>query len=410
MPNTPLPSLPEQKADEARQLPSFRDFSLPGFRDHITELLGMIGHAGIFQTYTRHDITHIDAMLGLLKWIVPPQTKDKMTPADWLLTVLAIYLHDLGMLVTQQEFDQRMSNSAYRSWLENLNREDGDRDYLARTKRMTPDEQDRFFFQEYVRLYHATRIREWITNSHSRQWSPEFNGAVAEVHRLLSSLPSRFREHLGTVCESHHLDDLEDPVRFPLFALVGTYREQESVNVQYAAILLRTADLLHVTRDRTPSVMFKLIKFTDPKGVSEWEKQRATFSVTHRGRKLDPDDPTTAEILVEADFTEERPLFALQEYIVYANAQVEQSKRWADKSQEKRDGKDYCFPWRGVTGDVRLEGVRPHKLKFELDRGRLLDLLVGHTLYNDPTVAIRELLQNAIDAATGAISTCARQH
>lgn len=37
-------------------------------------------------------------------------------------------------------------------------------------------------------------------------------------------------------------------------------------------------------------------------------------------------------------------------------------------------------------------------MKFELDRGKLLDMLVGHTIYNDPNVAIRELLQNAIDA------------
>ena len=37
-------------------------------------------------------------------------------------------------------------------------------------------------------------------------------------------------------------------------------------------------------------------------------------------------------------------------------------------------------------------------MRFNLDRGRLLDLLVGHTIYNDPTVAVRELLQNAIDA------------
>ena len=37
-------------------------------------------------------------------------------------------------------------------------------------------------------------------------------------------------------------------------------------------------------------------------------------------------------------------------------------------------------------------------MRFEFDRGRLLDLLVGHAIYNDATVAIRELLQNAIDA------------
>lgn len=393
-----LPTLAEQKADETRQLPSFRDFSLPGFRDHLTDLLRMIGHAGIFHTYTRHDITHVDAMLNMLEWIVPATTQQKMTPADWLLIVLAIYLHDLGMLVTQEEFDQRGENAVYRDWLKEVTREEADRDYLARTKRMTEEERERFFFQEYVREGHAARIREWITNKHSRRWGTKVAAAAAEVDRLLQPLPSRFRQHLGTVCESHHADNLDKIDLFPLFAKVGSDQKRECVNVQYAAILLRTADLLHVTWDRTPSVMFKLIKFTDPKGVSEWERQRSVFSVGPRTRELNPADPSTAEVLVDADFTEERPLFALQEYVVYANAQVEQSRRWAEKSKETPNGRDYIFPWRSVAGDVRLEGERPHKLKFELDRGRLLDLLVGHTLYNDPTVAVRELLQNAIDA------------
>src|SRR5581483_7205821 len=62
------------------------------------------------------------------------------------------------------------------------------------------------------------------------------------------------------------------------------------------------------------------------------------------------------------------------------------------------DGAEYSFPWHRVEGDVRVEGVPPQSMRFELDRGRLLDLLVGHTIYNDPTVAIRELLQNSIDA------------
>jgi hypothetical protein len=223
------------------------------------------------------------------------------------------------------------------------------------------------------------------------------NAAAEEVHRLLRPLPTRFREHLGTVCESHHEEDLTDPLRFPLYEVIGQDIGRESVNVQYAAVLLRTADLLHVTHDRTPSVMFKAIKFTDPKGVAEWERQRGTFSVAPKARIPRPEDPDTTDIIIKADFAEEQPLFALQEYIVYANEQVQRSKRWVDKSQEG-DGAGYSFPWRGVKGDVRLEGVAPCPLKFELDRGRLLDLLVGHTLYDNPTVAVRELLQNAIDA------------
>lgn len=132
--------------------------------------------------------------------------------------------------------------------------------------------------------------------------------------------------------------------------------------------------------------------------MEEWVKQSGAFAVRPKNREFIANDPESAEIVVRADFSEERPLFALQEYVAYANGQIQQSKRWADKSLTHPDGKGYEFPWVRFRGDVRIEGVPPQPLRFELDRGRLLDLLVGHTIYNDPTVAIRELLQNAIDA------------
>lgn len=48
--------------------------------------------------------------------------------------------------------------------------------------------------------------------------------------------------------------------------------------------------------------------------------------------------------------------------------------------------------------NVRAEGFLPQQYEFELDQARILDLLTGHTLYNDSGVVIRELTQNAIDA------------
>jgi molecular chaperone HtpG len=396
---SPLPTAAEQCADQSRDLVAFNQFSLPGVRDQVVLMLGMIGGGGFFYTYTRHDISHIDAMLRMLDWLVPEPTKQAMTPADWLLTVLAIYFHDLGMLATEQEYVRRNEDPGFRDWFDALDKDDEGREYLARAgRRLRGEEKERFFFQEYVRKTHAGRIREWITGRPSGRWGDQLNAAAQEVGRLMAPLPSRFREHLGTVCESHHEDDLTDPLRFPLYDTLGTDLKRECVNVQYAAILLRTTDLLHVTHDRTPSVMFKLIPFTDPKSVLEWEKQRGAFAVAPRARVVKTDDPETTDIIIKADFSEEEPLFALQEYIVYADAQVRQSKRWADKSQETDDGAAYQFPWRGIRPDVRLQGVQPSPMKFELDRGRLLNLLVGHTIYNDPTVAIRELLQNAIDA------------
>ena len=208
---------------------------------------------------------------------------------------------------------------------------------------------------------------------------------------------ARFRKHLGVICESHHLNNLDKTDLYPLLAPVGSDVD-EYVNVQYSALLLRTADLLHVTSDRTPSVNYQLVGFSDPKSVEEWDKQLGTFSVRQISRELDESEPDTAIILISADFQREEPLFALQEYITYANDEIRQSHLWAEKSQGRRDGKPYSFPWHAIKSDIQLEGVPPFPLRFELDRGRLLNLLVGHTIYNDPTVAIRELLQNAIDA------------
>ena len=100
--------------------------------------MGLIGREGIFSTYTRHDISHIDAMLKMLDWIVPDDTRKAMTPVDWLLVVLSIYLHDLGLAVTAAEFDNRSDNEIYVQWRKNLEATLDGREYLARTHRMTP--------------------------------------------------------------------------------------------------------------------------------------------------------------------------------------------------------------------------------------------------------------------------------
>jgi molecular chaperone HtpG len=73
-------------------------------------LFGLIGREGIFDQYTRHDISHIDEMLQNLKWLVTDSSKKSMSPADWLMVVLAIYFHDLGMLVTKEEYNARNSS------------------------------------------------------------------------------------------------------------------------------------------------------------------------------------------------------------------------------------------------------------------------------------------------------------
>lgn len=48
-------------------------------------------------------------------------------------------------------------------------------------------------------------------------------------------------------------NDIEDFSKYKVKKMYGN-TENEKVNLNYIAIILRTADLLHITRDRTPSV------------------------------------------------------------------------------------------------------------------------------------------------------------
>lgn len=47
---------------------------------------------------------------------------------------------------------------------------------------------------------------------------------------------------------------------------------------------------------------------------------------------------------------------------------------------------------------IETQGFEPRKLEFTADQASILQMLVGHTLYNDSSVVIRELVQNGIDA------------
>ena len=393
-----LKSSAERFAEEATKLQEFRKVNLGGIKDTVAEVLDLIGRVeGIFSTYTKHDISHIDSMLQMLDWLVPQQTMTVMTSVDWLLIVLSIYLHDLGMVVTSAEYERRMENEEFALFLERLKKDLEAKDYLARAENMSEPEKDRFFYQEYVRDKHAARIREWITGNHSRYWLQQFQTVSSEITSLMSNLPTRFRENLATVSESHHKNNLHKIDIYPLAQRYGS-DPREIANVQYGAFILRTVDLIHVTKDRTPSVMYKSIRFSDLKSVDEWDKQQGIWSVNLKGRHFDPDDEQSHVIEVNADFSEERPFFALTEYLAWANQEIRQTKQWADVTRQLANAKGFVFPWRGIEGNIRVEGNLPRQMRFELDRGRLLDLLVGHTIYNEPTVAVRELLQNAIDA------------
>ena len=387
----------EERANEASRLSAFNQFSLPAARQNLSHMLEAINRGPFFYEYTRHDISHIDAALRSLDWLIVPATAAVMTPADWLLNVLAIYFHDLGMLITRTEFEARRDNPEYEAF---RSKALSDIDYQQQVASLeTEHARDVFLYEEFVRATHASRVRTWIEGRLDDPSSPP--EVVSELERLITGLPAEFREDLALVCESHHLDDLDDLNKYRVSKPYGP-SDDETANVHFAALILRTADLLHITKDRTPAVTFALIAPRNPISQREWAKQSGVTSVRAQlGTDADGNASETASrhtIEVHAALADADTFFGLSTFLHYCRGQIQRSHELGALAQARGAAKHH-FPWRYIDdSNVSARGYTREIFAFELDQQKILTLLTGHVLYDNAAVVLRELAQNSIDA------------
>jgi len=398
-----LMSRAEKEAEKAENLRSFSGMKLLHIKNKIAELLSLIGRNEIFDEYTKHDISHINEMLSLVDWLIPHETSTQLTPADWLMVTLSVYFHDLGMLVTKEEFEKR-EETAFCEYRRSLSDGDLGTQYHTKIQVLGSDKAEKFFFQEYVRKQHPDRIKNWIYQDYSMSVPEIYRNIVNEISSLLNNVDPMFRKDLSLICESHHLDDLDDNEKYKVSRPYGS-TPGEVANLHYSAIILRTADLLHMTSDRTPTAQFRIISPSDPISQREWRKQMAVKSVRPQIKKnvegaLDNSlEKDTIEVIAFFDAPNKADsFFALIQYLNYARKELQVSFK-ACSDAIKYHGSTYQFPWKNIDdSNIETLGFEKRLFEFNLDQARILKLLVGHTLYNDSTVVLRELVQNSIDA------------
>ena len=399
MSDSPLTEI-ELMAQEAVGLPAF-PINLRQIRDNICLLLSEVGRYGFFNEYTDHSFSHVLDMLKTAEWIIPNETAKIISPADSLFIVLSTYFHDVGLLISRDEFNHRHKNNDFQKFkTEPQIPASKFKEFQARLNQMSDDERERLSYQEFVRSTHGQRVRSWIEGV-----PLDDNNAAAAIRSvfktLLDPLDDTVRRDLGLVCESHTKDDISDTKRFKVSQPYGP-TEKETVNLQYVAAILRTVDLLQITKGRAPSVLFQVINPTDPVSQIEWQKQNAVRSVRKKaGVDREGKASSTAlsdTIEVHARFKESDGFFGLTSYLTFAERELQATYASINKSAHLL-ATPPLFPWRYIdAGGVEADGFLTESFGFSLDQQKILDLLTGHTLYNDTTVVLRELTQNALDA------------
>ncbi|MDD9177239.1 MULTISPECIES: HD domain-containing protein [Aliivibrio] len=391
-----LSSKVEKKALKALDLPAFQSISLKDIKSNIETMLNHIGREGVFSEYTKHDITHVNSMLSLVDIIVPSSTFDRLTSAECLMITLSIYFHDIGMLVTSEEYNSRNTNHEY---LEFKGRFENDNIDIVNT--ISSDKKDDYIFQEFIRANHAKRVKNWIYESN--KLGEHGNVSSQIIAEMLRNIPQAFKRDLALICESHNLDDIKDVSKYKPDAQYSQV-DCSKVNVQYCAIVLRTCDLLNITNDRAPTLEMRLISPKNAISKREWLKHnsinviRAKSKVNIHGNIDNSIQPDTFE--VSALFESDDGFFSLMSYLEYTKSQLKQSHNICKKTNTVYSV-DFEFPWVDIDdSSIETNGFSREQLLFTLDQTKILDLLIGHTLYNDSSVVVRELIQNSLDACS----------
>lgn len=344
--------------------------------------------------FTLHDDQHAFRVAEWIAELLGDQI-ETVSAYDVALSLFAAYIHDIGMTPKRQRVDavfQRLfigtaadlqtdDDQALQEWLDDFHSglEPPVSPNAAELDRLR---QARLLTAHFARYRHNAWSEAWV-REHDELLKPLlYAGWVDDLVALSSS------HHEGY--ETLHSDRF-DP------ALVGP--PSGMLHLRHCACLLRMADILDFDPERTPQVIFEHRDIDDRSEIF-WRKDHQIV--------VELDGPAVQVVARPTDAFVHR---AVLETIDGIDTELELCRRLADESpfdvaprRAARLPNAWEFEPR-ARSDVRSDGSYEYiDGTFRPDIARILELLGGTALYGTPWAALRELLQNALDAVREVIA------
>lgn len=366
------------------------------FRNNVIPLVERI--AAELPQLTLHDISHLDAL-----WEVASEIAGKgydLNPAEAFVFGGAILLHDAAL-----------SAAAYSDGMDEIRKTDDWRDcaVLVLRERGLPINEEAInnppsailnqILFSVLRDRHAEQAERLATMG----W-PVPDSHREEMHLIdTPELRVHYGEQIGRIAHSHHwdaaalIDELQREI--PAIALANVdVPNTWVVDGVKVACLLRTADAAHIDGRRAPR-QYRIFNSPDGLSVEHWKYQerlgKARFDPQHNalrfgsGKKFDLSDADawwmcfdTIQI-IDRELRDADKLLSSCELKRFAAQHVLDSETPSLLCRHVRTNN-----WLPVDAKVQISDVTNIVKKFGGER------LYGH----DPSVALRELVQNAADA------------
>lgn len=398
------------------------------FVDRSAEILGD-NKLPFFPAYTDHGCRHVQQVLHAATALVPAKVWDKklLRPADAVVLTCATVLHDLAMHIREHGFMELVADDtryaplpwfcqpqsgrpadlpwpalweAFRKESRHLTKSQLDRllgggnagvPAIAFGDATPPidtwNEPDRLLIGEFLRRHHARLAHEIAVYG--------FPGANPERHPALEQTLPHLADAVGAVARSHN-ERLRSMLAYVAFRHGGNQRPSGAV-LPYLMGLLRVADYFQLDASRAPFLLLHLREPQSPQSVQEWHKHQAVKEIS-----WDHDDPEGVYLDVLPSHGL-RTHLQLQQLVESLQQELDVTTAVLSETYGTTKLSTLRLAKRRVHTNLSEQGLH-EQLPFIPRRAALrsaedLFRLVIHDLYGDqPTVAGRELMQNAVDA------------
>jgi len=411
--------------------------SCPG-SEPVTATLELLGAAEkiladnktpFFPAFTDHGVRHVEAVLAGAEKLVPKKVwkGDLLEPTDAAVLVGATLLHDLALHMREAGFVELVGEgSRFKPlpWFDAANagrrpdrpwpelwqafRKEAQRFSPSQLARILgPDastpaiafgdadldpaawtEADRLFVGEFIRRHHARLAHEVALHG--------FPGAsTAEFPALADAAPA-LAEAIGVTARSHN----EDPramVEYLNYRARGETRPCGAL-VPYLVGLLRVADYFQLQPDRASPLLLHLREPQSPTSVAEWRKHQAIERISW----VHSEDPRAIHVQVSPDLNVSIYL-QLQELFEDLQRELDLTTAVLSETYGRSELAALQLSRQRVDTNLADPGL-VDQLGFVPRRARprsaedLFRLFVSDLYGNEPAIAGRELLQNAVDA------------
>jgi len=358
-----IPSLCEEASDRSKQIPKF------------------------FAEYTLHDQTHFLRVTELMSYVVG-DTLSSLNDIEIGILILAAFYHDQGMLIDEKEYKELESNEDFIVYRDNWVIDHGNYTEVKRQLEASfISEVEKVRLAEIIKELDSAMLTGYLRDTHGQR-SHDYVISEFSKERALNVSGTNISSYLAKVCLSHVKPSewIVNEGGLNYDENIGTFK----VNTIFISLVLRLADILDFDSDRTPDVLFKSIHFTSSISIAEWRKHRNV-----NGWEINRD-------LVRFTMYFDHPAYerTAREFLDWIDIELSSAhsliKKFPSTSSKYQIN---------VAEKVSRDRLGPknnsylyHDLEFTLSRNEIVKLLMTDKLYKNPSLFIRELLQNSLDA------------